>query len=157
MALALAFIGTGTATVSAEDIYKWTDGQGRVHYSNKGTESPTDSGSNGSALGGEGWESVLERQQGAENRQQQADAAINALELQRTRKRRDMSQLLDDLQATQAEISRAKDPDSMPALKAREETQTAEARRLAGELGAIEQDLVKLRTIKAGGKDGTSH
>lgn len=135
VAFALVFSARASSSVDAEDIYKWTDAQGRVHYSNRGTGASADSGSGEASVGGEGWESVLERQKGAEDFQQRADAAINGLELQDTRRKRDRSRAQEELDATQREIIRASrdDPGSVPVLKARETTQLG---KFSGSIGS---------------------
>ena len=87
-----------------EDIYKWTDQQGRAHYSNRGG-TPSDESSSGSDADSaeQGWESVLEKQKGmgSENLQDKAEAAINSLELQVIRKKRDRGQAQEVLEAIQ--------------------------------------------------------
>jgi uncharacterized protein DUF4124 len=152
VALALSFAGAGMAQLlSAEDIYKWTDDQGRVHYSNRGSGASADSASGETSSGGQGWESVLERQKGTEDFQEKADATINNLELKMTRKKRERTRALDELQATQAEITRATNPrpTDLPALKEREATQIGELRKLDFELGAMQTDIAKIRAMKA--------
>ena len=142
---------------SAADIYKWTDEQGRVHYSNHGgspsgdTSSPSDSTE-------QGWESVLEKQHGGEELQEKAEAAINGIELQLIRKKRDRGQAQEALEGTQASIVRAQASSSaeLPTLKAREATQISELRKLDMEINSMEMSIAKIRALKAAEKEQRS-
>jgi hypothetical protein len=159
-ALAALAIVLGLATASrghAGDIYQWTDEQGRVHYSNHGGTSPGDS-SAPSEPADQGWESVLEKRQGREDFQEKAEAAINSLELQMIRKKRDRGQAQEALEATQANIVRAQASTAadLPMLKAREATQITNLRKLDAEIGAIEMGIAKIRALKAAEKEQRS-
>jgi len=149
---ALALGSAGLAR--AQDIYKWTDNQGRTHYSNHGGASGTDSAGAGegaaSDSGEQGWESVLEKQKGTGNFQDKAETVINDLQLQLIRKKRDREQARDALEATQASIvrSQAAGGADVPMLRAREATQIADLKKLDGDIGAMEASVAKLRALK---------
>ena len=144
-----------------EDIYKWTDQQGRVHYSNRGGTPSNESSSGGDGdSADQGWESVLEKQQGlgSENLQDKAEAAINSLELQVIRKKRDRGQAQEVLEAIQASIVRAQSsngPD-LPMLRAREATQIGNLRRIEAEINSMELNAAKIRALKAAEKEQRS-
>ena len=151
----------GASRALAEDIYKWTDPQGRLHYSNRGG-TPSNESSTGSESESteQGWESVLEKQKGVsgENLQDKAEAAINSLELQVTRKKRDRAQAQEVLEAIQASIVRAQGsngPD-LPMLRAREATQITNLRRIEGEINSMELNAAKIRALKAAEKEQRS-
>ncbi len=121
-ALALGSTGLG----EAQGIYTWKDDQGRTHYSNHGGSTGNDSAGVGSGTGEQGWESVLEKQKGTADFQEKAEAAINDLQLQIIRKKRDRAQAQEALEATQASIVRSQSAGGadVPMLRAREATQT---------------------------------
>jgi hypothetical protein len=146
-ALALGSAGLG----EAQNIYKWTDDQGRTHYSNHGSSTGNDSAGVGSDTGEQGWESVLEKQKGNANFQEKAEAAINDLQLQMIRKKRDRAQAQEALEATQASIvrSQAAGGADVPMLRAREATQTNDLRRIDAEIAAMGASAAKLRALKA--------
>lgn len=150
LALALFLV----PAVRAEDIYKWTDDQGRVHYSNRGggegQSQPSDA-----PLGDEGWESALERKRGTEEFTAAADSAINSLQARMIRRKRERSRAQEALDATQADILRSQtsNPSAVPELRLRESKQIAEVRRLEAEISAIETQIARLRTMKAIGKE----
>ncbi|HSD09802.1 MAG TPA: DUF4124 domain-containing protein [Candidatus Binatia bacterium] len=154
IALGLAAAGRDYAQV----IYKWTDEHGQVHYSNHGGASPSDS-SAGSEPADQGWESVLEKQQGREDFQEKAEATINSLELQRIRKKRDRERAQEALEATQASIVRAQQVSNateLPTLKAREAKQITDLRKLDAEISAVETSIAKIRALKAAEKEQRS-
>jgi hypothetical protein len=142
---------TGATPGLAEDIFKWTDEQGRTHYSNRGGTPADDSSPRDGASGEQGWESVLEKQKGTENFQEKAEAAINSLQLQVTRKKRDRTLAQEQLEATQASIVRAQSTNTaeLPALRAREATQITNLRRIELEINSMELNGAKLRALKA--------
>jgi hypothetical protein len=153
--IALALAGAGR--VYPEDVYKWTDEQGHLHYSNRGgTSSPESSATTERA--DQGWESVLEKQPGGQDLQEKAEAAINNLELQVIRKKRDRGQAQEVLEATQANIVRAQASSSaeLPMLKAREATQITDLRKLDAEISAKEMAIAKIRALKAAEKEQRS-
>lgn len=152
----IAFALAGAGRLFGEDIYKWTDPQGQLHYSNRGGTPSDDSNSGGS--GEQGWESVLERQKRGEDVQEKADVAINSIELQLIRKRRDRTQAQEMLEATQAAIVRAQAsaPGQLPMLKAREATQISELRKIDAEIGSMELSIAKLRALKTADKEQRS-
>ncbi len=142
----------------AQDIYKWTDQQGHVHYSNRGGTLSGDSSSE-TPPANQGWESVLEKQRSAENFQEKAEAAINNLELQVIRKKRDRNRAQEALEATQANIVRAgasSTAGELPMLKAREATQITDLRKLDAEISSMEAGIAKIRALKAAEKEQQS-
>jgi len=146
---AVALIGVAQAL--AEQIYKWTDEQGRMHYSNRGG---TPSGDASAAEGGsteQGWESVLEKQQGTADFQAKAEAAINSLQLQVTRKKRDRALAQEQLEQIQASIVRAQSANApdLPMLRAREATQITNLRRIESEINSMDLSAAKMRALKA--------
>lgn len=156
--LLVASLGSGMARfAAAQSIYEWKDEQGRPHYSNRGGTggSGTPSGSEG---GEQGWESVLERKQGDGDFQEKAEAAINSMELQVTRKKRERLRAQEELEATQANIVRALRSNSadVPVLKAREATQITALRKTDLEIGLLEMRIAKLRALKKAEKDQRS-
>ena len=155
--LALLFAGAGLAP--AGDIYRWTDADGRTHFSNRGADvadEPSVAPSYDS--GDEGWESVLERQQGSGSFQEKAEASINSLELQVMRKKRERNQAKDELDATQAGIVQAQTVDSpnLPALRAREATEIANLQKIDVELGKLRSAIAKMRAMKTADRDQRS-
>ena len=147
----IAALALGSAALAhAQDIYKWTDNQGRSHYSNHGG-SPGDSSTGaGSDSGEQGWESVLEKQKGTGNFQEKAEAVINDLQLQLIRKKRDRAQAQEALETTQTSIVRSQSAGGadVPMLRAREATQITDLRRLNAEINAMEVSVAKLRALK---------
>jgi uncharacterized protein DUF4124 len=156
---AALLIGLALAgAVDAEDVYKWTDDQGHLHYSNRGS-TPSGDSSSDTAPANQGWESVLEKQRSAEDFQEKAEAAINNLELQVIRKKRDRDHAQEALEATQASIVRAGTSSSateLPMLKAREATQITDLRRLDAEISSMETGMAKIRALKAAEKEQRS-
>lgn len=151
MILAVGMLGAELRAARAEGIYTWTDERGGVHYSNRGALSG-DAVPRPGADGGEaGWESVLERKQGGPEAAAQAEAAINSMQVARLRKKREREHAREELEATQARITRAQSlsPAELPALKAREAAQAAELRRLDTELGLLDQGIAQLRARKS--------
>ncbi|MGH7899951.1 MAG: DUF4124 domain-containing protein [Candidatus Binatia bacterium] len=144
LALASSFAGAGIAAVGAEEFYKWTDAEGRVHYSNRGsTAEPA------MRPDGEGWESVLEQRGEAGEFRERADAVINGLQLRMTRKHRDRDRAEADLLATQTEIQRTTGASpELATLRSREARQIAELRKLDVELGEIEIGIARARALK---------
>jgi len=140
----------------AGDIYKWTDEQGRVHYSNrdsaaKNDNAPPDDGGGG----GQGWESVLEKQQGREDFQDKSEAAINSLEVQVLRRKRERGDAQAELEATQTSIGRAM-PGDLPALRAREASQIGNLRRIDVEIMTIESNIARIRAMRSADRDQRS-
>ncbi|MGH7819156.1 MAG: DUF4124 domain-containing protein, partial [Candidatus Binatia bacterium] len=128
----------------ADEMYKWTDEQGRVHYSNRrgdGAEPPPP------APSGDGWESVLERQEGADEFSRRAEAMINGLNADRLRKKRERDRASADLQSTQAEIVsvQGRDPTRLPELRARESKEIGQLQRLETELARIDANIEKVK------------
>jgi hypothetical protein len=156
---AVLLIGLALAgRAHAEDIYKWTDDQGHLHYSNRGGTISGDSSPETSSTN-QGWESVLEKQRNAEDFQEKAEAAINNLELQVIRKKRDRDHAQEALETTQASIVRAGTLSSaaeLPMLKAREATQITDLRKLDAEIGSMETGIAKIRALKAAEKEQRS-
>jgi Domain of unknown function (DUF4124) len=148
--IALALVGA----TYAEDIYRWTDERGHLHYSNRGGTSSEDS-SSATEPANQGWESVLEKQRSAEDFQEKAEAAINNLELQVIRKKRDRDHAQESLEATQANIVRAQASSAteLPSLKAREATQITDLRKLDAEIGSMETGIAKIRALKTAEKE----
>lgn len=148
----IASIGAGAASpAAAQGIVRWLDAQGRPHYSNRGGAGASDSGGVSGAQGGEqGWESVLERREGEAELGERAEAAINSLELQVTRKNRERAHAEEDLETTRAGIVRAlasRSPE-LPTLKAREATEITALRKLDLEIGLLKLRIAKLRALK---------
>jgi hypothetical protein len=141
-------------SLSAGDIYQWTDEEGHPHYSNRGGNGGGDSSGGGGGTE-EGWESALERKQGGEDLQEKAEAAINGLELQMTRRKREREHAQEELEATQASIIRAQgsSPAEIPALRVRETTQLTELRKMDLELASIELRIARLRALKAASQE----
>ena len=148
----IAALALGSAALAhAQDIYKWTDSQGQTHYSNHGgtpgnaAVAPPETGA-----GEQGWESVLEKQKGAGNFQDKAEAMINDLQMQLIRKKRDRAQAQEALETTQASIVRSQSAGGadVPMLRAREATQITDMRKLDGEIAAMEVSVAKLRALK---------
>lgn len=154
LALVLGLLSLGVASAPAEDIYKWTDEQGRVHYSNRGGQSSPSLPEEPSSTD-EGWESTLERKRGTEEFAAAADSAINSLQARMIKKKRDRSRAQTDLEATQAEIVRAQstNPNGVPELRVREANQLNELRKIDAETSAIEIQIGKVRLLKAMGKE----
>lgn len=150
LALALLFV----PSIRAEDIYKWTDEQGRVHYSNRGGEGAQAEPSDTPA-GGEGWESALERKRGTEEFTAASDSAINSLQARMIRRKRERGRAQETLEAIQADIVRAQasNPNAVPELRARETTQLGEVRKLDVEIANVESQIARLRAFKALGRD----
>ena len=138
----------------AGDIYKWTDEQGRVHYSNRDAGSKNDNAAPDDG-GGQGWESVLEKQQGRQDFQDQSEAAINSLEMQVLRRKRERSDAQAELEATQTSIGRAM-PGDLPALRAREATQIGNLRRIDVDIMTIESNIARLRAMRSADRDQRS-
>jgi uncharacterized protein DUF4124 len=167
-ALRIAIVA-GLALVAAEraladEIYKWTDESGQVHYSNRSAAtSQSESSVNDTVRepeGGEqGWESVLERQKGGADLSEKAEAAINSLELEKIRKKRDRGHAQEELEATQAAIVRAGPPQSpeVASLRAREATQLTDLRQIDLDLSSIDARIAKLRALKAVDREQRSH
>jgi hypothetical protein len=141
---------SGAELARAQDIYKWTDNQGQTHYSNHGGTPGDNSASIGSGSGEQGWESVLEKQKGAGNFQDKAEAVINDLQLQLIRKKRDRAQAQEALETTQASIVRSQSMGGadVPMLRAREATQITVLRKLDAEIAAMDASVAKLRALK---------
>jgi Domain of unknown function (DUF4124) len=156
IALLTAIVLAAAPFALGDEIYKWTDAQGRTHYSNRGAATPDDSSTNEPSDSGEqGWESVLEKQRGSEKFQDKAEATINSLELQVVRKKRDRTQAQDELETTQAGIIRAQGTNSpdLPTLRAREATEISNLRKIDLELGALHMAIAKIRAMKAAERD----
>lgn len=154
-ALTVAYV----RAASAEDVYTWTDEQGHTHYSNRGGVPSSDAAASPGSNGGEaGWESVLERKQGGADLQEKAEAAINSLELERVRKKRDREHAREDLEAVQANLARAQwaNPSEVPTLRAREASKITELRRIDMEIGLLQQRIAKLRALKSVEKEQRS-
>jgi hypothetical protein len=144
-------LALGSAALArAQDIYKWTDNQGRTHYSNHGGTAGDDSAAAGSGSSEQGWESVLEKQKGTGNFQEKAEAVINDLQLQLIRKKRDRAHAQETLEITQASIGRSQSAGGadVPMLRAREATQITDLRKLDAEIAAMEASVAKLRALK---------
>jgi hypothetical protein len=156
-ALLIALALAGAGRVYAEEIHRWTDDQGHLHYSNRGATSSPES-SAAAEHADQGWESVLEKQRGGEDLQEKAEAAINNLELQVIRKKRDRDHAQEVLEATQANVVRAEAlrATDLPTLKAREATQITDLRKLGAEISAMEVAIAKLRALKAAEKEQRS-
>jgi hypothetical protein len=146
----------------ADDIVKWTDPQGQTHYSNRsgsaGQEpAPSEPDSDS---GGQGWESVLEKQKGTEKFQEKAEAAINNLEMQMIRKNRDRAQAQEALEGTQESILRTQSANSssadLPRLRTREANQINELKKLEIELGALKLSIARVRALKSAERDQRS-
>jgi hypothetical protein len=146
--LVLAVFAASVA--AAEEIQKWVDKDGRPHFSNRGEASaPT-------APSGEGWESVLERQQGADEFSQRVETAINSLQADRLRKKRERDRANETLEDTQSDIVRVQatqNPTRLPELRAREAQQVAEVGKLSGELAQIDANLERLKAMKSMGRE----
>jgi len=156
LAALLPMVWLGSA--AAQDIYGWKDEQGQPHYSNRGG-SPGGSAAPSDPGGGEqGWESVLERKQGGADFQAKAEAAINSMELQVIRKKRERGHAQEELEATQASIVRAQASRSaeMPILKAREATQITELHKANVEIDLLQMRIDKLRALKEADKEQRS-
>jgi uncharacterized protein DUF4124 len=138
-------------------MYKWTDEQGHLHYSNRGGTSSPESPA-AAERADQGWESVLEKQRGGEDLQEKAEAAINNLELQLIRKKRERDHAREALEATQANVVRAEvsRATELPTLKAREATQITDLRKLDAEISATEVAIAKIRALKAAEKEQRS-
>jgi hypothetical protein len=147
-----------TALGEAQDIYKWKDDQGRTHYSNQGGSTGSDSAGTGSDSGEQGWESVLEKQKGTPDFQEKAEAAINDLQLQMIRKKRERAQAQEALETTQAAIARSQAVGGadVAMLRAREVTQTNDLRRIDAEIAAMGANAAKLRALKAAAQEQRS-
>ncbi|MGH7856601.1 MAG: DUF4124 domain-containing protein [Candidatus Binatia bacterium] len=151
---AVAVLLLAASAAGAEQIYKWVDEEGRAHFSNRGSEPPAAPPPPPSM--GEGWESVLERQEGADEFSRRAEAVINSLNADRLRKRRERDRASATLQSTQSEIVRTQgssDPTRLPELRAREVKEVSEVRRLEMELAEIDANIDKVKAIKAMGKE----
>lgn len=156
--VAVAWIAAGVRVAPAEDIYTWTDERGGTHYSNRGGTPSRDAASPGTGDSEVGWESVLDRQKGGPDFQEKTEAAINSLQMERLRKKRDREHAQEELEATRASIVRAQsmNPPEIPTLRAREATQITELRRIDVEIGLLEQRIVQLRALKSVEKDQRS-
>lgn len=161
---ALILLGASSpSVVSAEEIYKWTDAEGRVHYSNRGSAAAPEVPTPQPTPGGEGWESALDEQKGTDEFRQKVDAAVNSLELKLARKKRELSRAQSDLQGTQAEMTAETDkarqerrlPD-LSAAQAREVVLQGDIHNLDSEVAAIRADIAKIRAMKSVGKDSRS-
>ena len=139
----------------AGDIYKWTDEQGRTHYSNRDAGSKNDNAAPDDGGGGQGWESVLEKQQGRQDFQDQSEAAINSLEMQVLRRKRERSDAQAELEATQTSIGRAM-PGDLPALRAREATQIGNLRRIDVEIMTMQNNIARIRALRTVDRDQRS-
>jgi hypothetical protein len=152
--VAFAVAAGAAAPALADDVYKWTDESGRVHFSNRPQNDAGDH-DEAPAADGEGWESVLERQQGSEEIAAQAESAINTLQMQKIRRSRDRDRQAADLEALRVDIGRAQNtsPNSVPDLRAREATQVAELNRIENDLRDIDMKIARYRALKQAGKD----
>ena len=158
----VALILIGAPLALADDIVKWVDPQGQTHYSNRGGtpgQEPSASESD-SDQGGQGWESVLEKQKGTEKFQEKAEAAINSLEMQVIRKNRDRAQAQEALDATQENIVRTQSTSStspdLTRLRTREANQINELKKIDIELATLRLSIAKIRALKSAERDQRS-
>jgi len=157
--IVLALLFAGAELARAGDIYRWTDAGGRMHFSNRGADATDEPAATPSYdSGDEGWESVIERQQGSASFQEKVEASINSLELQLVRKKRERNHAKDELDATQAGIVRAQPVESpdLPALRAREATEIANLQKIDVELGRLRSAIAKMRAMKTADRDQRS-
>jgi hypothetical protein len=156
-ALSALTIALAAATpVPADEIYKWTDRNGKVHFSNRAPQDATEHEKRempSTVEPGEGWESTLERKQGAEKLVGAADRAINSLQAQIIRQRRERTRLEPDLGQTQAAIVRARqtNPPAEADLRVREAAQLRRIAEIDGTIAEAEAQIDKLRVMKAAG------
>jgi hypothetical protein len=152
VALCIASFGPVAAvSAAAQGIVRSQDAQGHPYYSNRSGDGASQSAPAPRVEGDEqGWESVLERRQGQADAEERAEAAINSLELQVTRKKREREHAQEELEATQADLVRALQARSseLPTLKARETTQATALRKIDIELGLMKLQIAKLRALK---------
>jgi Domain of unknown function (DUF4124) len=153
--LVFGIVSLCTGVTLGGDIYKWTDEQGRVHFSNRGESTANDNTPAQSDGGGQGWESVLEKQQGHPDFQAQSEAAINSLEMQVGRRKRERMEAQEQLEATQTSIGRAT-PTELPALRAREAMQISNLRRIDMEIMTMQTNIARIRAMRSADQDQRS-
>lgn len=154
--LAAALAAALALPAGADEITRWTDEKGRVHYSNRGGPPGAETRHEESSSGERGWESVLERNRGAREIGERAESAINSLLLQVTRKKRERARAFGELESTRAEIARADArtaPVDLPALRERELAQATAVQKIDLEIAALQMQIAKLRAVKAVGAD----
>lgn len=139
-----------------DDVYKWTDEQGRTHYSNRGgKQADEDDQALPPSNGEEGWESVLERKKGADDIATAAETQINSLQLKLIRRKRERDRMRGDLQNVQADIGRAQSTNAaaLPELRSREQSLLFDLRKAEVEIAEIDTQIAKLKVLKAAGPE----
>lgn len=153
LALALAL----AAPVAADEVYKWTDESGRVHFSSQpppdGRESEKRTLPGGAAGGG--WEGSIEGTRKSEQLGEATESAINSLQLELRRRKRTRNELQEQYDTVAAELALAlaqrTPPAGLPALRAREQGALRKLQTAQGEIQRIEIEIGRLRAIKAVG------
>jgi hypothetical protein len=150
-----AFVAVLATWIAAEDVYRWTDADGRIHFSS----SPPADGSTPKKLAlpdgsSEGWEGDLDRERKREAFEGAADSSINALQTEITRRRRARDVLRSELEGARRELgavdtSRASEAS---ALRARVESLVVDFERAERDLANAEAELRRLRRLKAVGE-----
>ncbi|MEA2627173.1 MAG: hypothetical protein QOD06_3218 [Candidatus Binatota bacterium] len=158
--LALAIALATAAHLRADEIFKWTDRDGKVHFSNRAPQDATEHEKRempSTVEPGEGWESTLERKQGAEKLVGAADRAINSLQAQIIRQRRERTRIEPELRDTQAAIVRARqaNPPAEADLRVREAAQLRRIGEIDAAIAQAEAQIDKLRVMKAAGNAST--
>lgn len=153
---ALALIGVlavAAGPALAGEIYRWVDEDGRVHYSNRNPEAaPAEE----APPSGEGWESVLERQEGTDEFSRRADVLLNSLNVDLRRARRERDRAREDLEAVRDEIDRLqglRDARGALDLRPKEADAFAKLQRLHNDVARIEANIERIKEIKAMGRE----
>lgn len=142
---------------AGDEIYKWTDAEGRVHFSSQpppdGREAEKRSLPGGPASGG--WEGSLEGERKSEELGRATESAINALQLELRRRTRTRDRLQTEYDGVAAELqlalSQRTPPAGLPELRAREQGALRRLQQVNAEIQRIETEIGRLRAIKAVG------
>jgi hypothetical protein len=155
---ALTLVLALAAPGGADEIFKWTDENGRVHFSSQppadGRESEKRTLPGGPAAGG--WEGSIDGTRRSEQLGEATESAINSLQLELRRRKRARDDLQERYDAVAAELALAlaqrTPPEGLPALRAREQGALRKLQTANAEIQGIELEIGRLRAIKAVGQ-----
>jgi len=153
--LPVVLVAVLAGSAVADEIYRWVDEDGRVHFSNRSTDPPP-AGADTPSASGEGWESMLERQEGIDEFSRRADAAANSLNVDLRRRKRERDRARDDLETIQREITRRqelRDAAGAYALRTEEAEAVSKLRQLENEVARTEAAIERVKAIKAMGRE----
>lgn len=136
---------------SSQEIYKWVDEQGKVHFSNlprAGDGKPAEVKPEASG------ETVVSPEDPMRGFAVRTQAAVNSVEFQLFRKNRELTRARAELERTRDEVADAErdSPLKLPVLRLRERRGTAEVERLEKDVAEIESQVAKLRALQALGE-----